>query len=109
MLQPKRRTHCFRCGAELPASRRTFCGDSCRRKTDRSAFAQKYRDDADTRRKQRARIKARYHLRTVQPCEVCGTTDDVQRHHPDHSRPLEIRWRCRRHHAELHRQERRAA
>ena len=38
-----------------------------------------------------------------QPCEVCGETR-VDAHHEDYSKPLEVRWLCRCHHMELHRQ-----
>src|SRR5690606_23859393 len=31
-------------------------------------------------------------------CEVCGSPD-VDAHHDDYSRPLEVRWLCRQHHA----------
>ena len=34
------------------------------------------------------------------PCEVCGTLQGVQRHHDDYEKPLEVRWLCRKHHAE---------
>lgn len=36
-----------------------------------------------------------------QPCEVCGKTK-VDAHHDDYSKPLEVRWLCRRHHADVH-------
>ena len=36
-----------------------------------------------------------------QPCEVCGNTNS-EAHHDDYSRPLDVRWLCRAHHAELH-------
>ena len=36
-------------------------------------------------------------------CEQCGTSVDVQGHHDDYSKPLEVRWLCRAHHMELHR------
>lgn len=36
-------------------------------------------------------------------CEVCGTPDDVQGHHDDYTKPLDVRWLCRQHHMELHR------
>ncbi len=39
-----------------------------------------------------------------QPCEVCGTTDDIHAHHDDYSKPLEVRWLCRKHHNIYHRQ-----
>lgn len=35
------------------------------------------------------------------PCEVCG--DAAEAHHEDYSRPLEVRWLCRTHHAVVHR------
>ncbi len=30
------------------------------------------------------------------PCRICGNTD-VQAHHPDYSKPLEVDWLCRKH------------
>jgi hypothetical protein len=33
-----------------------------------------------------------------QPCEVCGSREGVEGHHDDYSRPLDVRWVCRRHH-----------
>ena len=36
-----------------------------------------------------------------QPCEVCGKAT-VDAHHDDYSRPLDVRWLCRRHHIEHH-------
>lgn len=38
------------------------------------------------------------------PCEVCGC-QQVDGHHPDYTKPLEVRWLCRRHHLELHRKD----
>lgn len=37
-----------------------------------------------------------------EPCEVCGSIA-VDGHHDDYSRPLEVRWLCKRHHGEVHR------
>ena len=36
-----------------------------------------------------------------QPCEICGESK-VEAHHDDYSRPLDVRWLCRRHHLEHH-------
>lgn len=33
-------------------------------------------------------------------CEVCGKTA-VEAHHEDYSKPLEVKWLCRRHHLKL--------
>src|SRR5271154_4318227 len=36
------------------------------------------------------------------PCEICGK-EKVDAHHDDYSKPLSVRWLCRKHHLELHR------
>jgi len=43
-----------------------------------------------------------------QPCEVCGEKE-VDGHHDDYSKPLDVRWLCRTHHCEHHAQEMRAS
>jgi hypothetical protein len=35
-------------------------------------------------------------------CEVCGGTENVEAHHEDHGRPLDVEWLCREHHHERH-------
>lgn len=42
---------------------------------------------------------------TKQPCEVCGETE-VEAHHEDYSKPLNVRWLCRQHHIDIHRSKR---
>jgi hypothetical protein len=31
------------------------------------------------------------------PCEVCGSTE-VEMHHPNYARPLDVVWLCKKHH-----------
>ena len=37
-----------------------------------------------------------------EPCEKCGTKINVQAHHDDYFKPLEVRWLCITHHREHH-------
>lgn len=39
------------------------------------------------------------------PCEVCGC-QNVQAHHDDYSKPLDVRWLCVKHHNEHHNNQR---
>ena len=38
----------------------------------------------------------------TQICEIDGCLEQGQRHHDDYSKPFEIRWLCRKHHKEEH-------
>ena len=53
--------------------------------------------------KHRARAAVAYAKRmghlVPAPCEVCGSPD-VEAHHDDYEKKLEVRWLCRPHHVE---------
>lgn len=36
------------------------------------------------------------------PCLVCGASQDIQAHHEDYNKPLEVIWLCRSCHRDLH-------
>lgn len=48
-----------------------------------------------------ARNKARLNIDS-QPCEVCGLTGDIQRHHHIYPKPLDVIQFCKKHHKEIH-------
>jgi len=59
---------------------------------------------------QRRKANSRCHANVYQgrghlvplPCERCGSTEHIEKHHDDHSKPLAVRWLCRRHHKDHH-------
>ena len=70
-----------------------------------SAKTQKRRYRAEFGPKVEAKNKVWSHILTgrikKQPCEICGS-EKADAHHDDYSKPMEIRWLCRKHHAEWH-------
>jgi hypothetical protein len=117
---------CFKCGVHKPLTdfyvhpamgdgRLNKCKE-CTRNDVRKNYADnvdRYRE-YDRKRGYRPgppeKVKARMAVRSLerQPCEVCGAAK-VEAHHPDYSKPLEVQWLCKRHHAEVHTKQERAA
>lgn len=63
-----------------------FYSDEQKRKAIARAYAKVY--------------KQRGHL-ISKPCELCGNID-VEMHHPDYSKPLDVRWLCTNCHRWVH-------
>jgi len=67
----------------------------------------KYNQHPERRRRNTVRMftnaAVRLGILVRQPCQVEGcSVKKVQAHHTDYSRPLEVEWLCRRHHAATH-------
>lgn len=71
----------------------------------RNTYARKYRQGVEQKIKQNARQKVYLAIKegkiVRQPCEKCGEKSEA--HHPDYSKPLEVKWLCIIHHTEEHR------
>ncbi len=37
-----------------------------------------------------------------EPCKKCGDKENIEGHHEDYDKPLEVIWLCRQHHFEIH-------
>ena len=59
----------------------------------------------ESRRKEKARKSLKMALSRGKleklPCFVCGSSD-VEGHHPDYDRPLDVVWLCQEHHRQVH-------
>lgn len=38
------------------------------------------------------------------PCSICGSQENIEAHHQDYDKPLDVVWFCRSHHLECHRE-----
>jgi len=55
---------------------------------------------AAARHAARDAVRTGYLIR--QPCVVCGSTEQIEGHHPDYSKPLEVVWLCAPCHRDEH-------
>jgi hypothetical protein len=84
----------------------------CAKRNERDRLNPRKKDR--TTPKERARQKVRYAVwagKLVKPtaCHECGTAGQVQGHHDDYDKPLDVRWLCTWCHAAVHAPERRTA
>lgn len=77
----------------------------------RAKLEREYSKKPNVRVKQMARRVTRNAIRRGElnrlPCEVCNTLP-TDAHHDDYEKPLDVRWLCRKHHSEHHKNERKA-
>ena len=111
------------CGKEKASTRRLYCDDclSFRKAKANREAAQVRRDRLKkngkisfipflTDEEKAMRSAARNYLQnmikqgyiTRLNCEVCGSDVNIEGHHDDYTKPLDVRWLCKTHHAEHH-------
>lgn len=91
-----------KCGNERARNHR-YC------KPCKAKYMREWRPNHTLSVKQRKMMNARSYLHVYvkrgkvnkTPCEVCGK-NEVEGHHQDYNKPLEVRWLCKFHHLRLH-------
>lgn len=127
-VRPGNNGMCTRCGVvKREPKRRSYCA-ACDKAMFRECYEnrkEKYREKnrryyRNHREEMIIKINTRYpkHMEarrllakavkrgdiTRQPCIVCGDRKS-EGHHPDYSKPIDVIWLCRKHHAMIHHQE----
>lgn len=97
-----RKPFCSHCGKikEENYSNESYCG-RCKTTLRRIKMSPEARAKEATRKLTRRAIAQGKLIKL--PCEVCQTDIDVHAHHDDYYKPLDVRWLCRTHHMEHHR------
>jgi hypothetical protein len=99
----RHRTGKCRCGNEFASYSTYQCVDCYRKYRDKQRQNPEFRErtfKVDVRLFTRNCIKSGVLIK--EPCKVCGTNENIEAHHDDYSKPLDIIWLCRHHHRELH-------
>ena len=64
--------------------------------------AQYWRSPEKTSARWKVKRALRIGTLTKGPCSVCGAQVNVQAHHRDYFKPLEVEWMCEEHHRQIH-------
>jgi hypothetical protein len=112
MVMKKRgvsKCECSKCGGELESHRigvHSYC-----LKCHAEYMRQTRPKHGDLSEEARKKVVARAYTHVLikrgkivkEPCEVCGSVES-QAHHDNYDNPRDVRWFCRPHHLEWHRQ-----
>ena len=78
--------------------------DKCRNQYEYLRY--KYETCSEYNLKHKVRALTRGYIKAghlvKEPCEVCGKKTTVEAHHDDYTKPMDIRWLCKKHHDEWH-------
>lgn len=86
---------CAQCGGTFSApmgrlSTKRYCSAPCRKRFH------------DQRRREYRAARRRGELVAATECERCGSSENIQGHHADYDRQLEVEWLCQRCHVLEH-------
>ena len=101
-----RKSNCSSCNKPVEETRKgqRYC-KSCHAKNMRKNRPKHSELPTEIRLKANARSYVNVYLRRgkieKKPCEICKD-ENSQMHHDDYDKPLEVRWFCRKHHLEFH-------
>lgn len=115
----RHRTGLCRCGAPFASYSKSYCLTCSRIKNNEYIKAhpeqrKETQNKADAKRRGSPEHRFKYHARQMvrqairygelvrQPCEVCGAENNVEAHHDDYRKPLEVIWLCIKHHDARH-------
>lgn len=91
--------YCTKCLADRMAEYRRF------KNKDKPVKFVLTEDEKKIKRNARAMVNSaiRRGFLAVKTCEVCGIDENIEAHHDDYMKPLDVRWLCKKHHQEHHR------
>lgn len=102
----KRKSTCSKCNVDLSESRKNqrYC-NSCHAEHMRNTRP-KHSELTDLQRKKaNCRSYLNVYLKrgylSKKPCFICGSLN-VEAHHEDYDKPLDVIWYCRQHHLSYH-------